>query len=674
MDHVFMSGFFEEVKRRKVYRVAVAYIIVAGGIIQIASAVFPAWELPNWSQRLLIVLLLSGFPIALILAWAFDVTPEGVRVTAPPPSLPAYHRGRRNLFILLTIGVMLSAITGFFLLPRASARKLDKSIAVLPFQNLSDDKENAYFADGIQDDILTNLSKIGELKVISRTSVMPYRGKATNVREIGKQLGVSNILEGSVRRSGNKVRVNVQLIDANSDEHIWANDYDRDITDVFAIQTDLAQKISDALQAKLSPAEKSRMERKPTENGEAYLAFVQAHNLSNAVEEFEKLKQSEQLYARAIQLDPRFALAIARYALLESWIVHTFERTTQRREKARALAQQALQLQPDLPEAHLAMGFSLYYGDNDFEGALKEFEIAQRGLPNEAEGYLALGSIQRRMGKWPESNASLEKAAILNPKDSWVLQNLALSYATLRDFGAANKTIDRGLKISPDNLGLWEIKAKLAVAEKGGLSVSEKAFQAAKSIPMNDETKLRIAGGRVDVFLLERKYQEALLEAESLSDGLLAGIPQALCGKYYLVGFARKALHDEAGARAALLKAKDLVEVLLKQSSDSPDLHIQLAKVLAYLGEKDAALTEARRATEILPESKDAFGGPEITEGVAEVYANVGENARAIELLDGLLSRPSPVTVALLKLSPAWDPLRKDPRFQALIDKHGAKA
>src|SRR5438309_993683 len=671
MEHVFMSGFFEEVKRRKVYRVAVAYIIVAGGIIQIASAVFPAWELPNWSQRLVIVLLLSGFPIALILAWAFDVTPQGIKTT-PMIAVPGAHR-RRNVIMLVATGVIISAAAGFFLLPRAIARKLDKSIAVLPFENLSDDKANAFFADGMQDDVLTNLSKIGDLKVISRTSVMQYRGKTTNVREIGKALGVSNILEGSVRRSGNKVRVNVQLIDASSDEHIWASDYDRDVTDVFAIQTDLAQKISDALQAKLSPAEKSRIGRKPTENGEAYLAFVQAHDLQNEFEDLEKLKQSEQLYARAIQLDPKFALAFARWSQLESWLVHSFERTAERRQKARTLAQQALQLQPDLPEAHLAMGFSLYYGDNDFEGALKEFEIAQRGLPNEAEGYLALGSIQRRMGKWPESHASLEKAAILNPKDSWVLQNLALSYATLRDFGAANKTIDRGLKVSPDNLGLWEIKAKLAVAEKGDLSVSEKAFQAAKSIPMNDETKLRIAGGRVDVFLLQRKYQEALQEAESLSDGLLAGIPQALCGKYYLVGFARKALHDEAGARAALLKAKDLVEVLLKQSSDSPDLHIQLAKVLAYLGEKDAALTEARRATEILPESKDAFGGPEITEVVAEVYATVGENARAIELLEGLLGRPSPVTVALLKLSPAWDPLRKDPRFQALIDKYGAK-
>jgi tetratricopeptide (TPR) repeat protein len=194
-----------------------------------------------------------------------------------------------------------------------------------------------------------------------------------------------------------------------------------------------------------------------------------------------------------------------------------------------------------------------------------------------------------------------------------------------------------------------------------------------KSMPMNNESKLKIASGRVDVFLLERKNQEGLREAESLSDDLLAGIPAALCGKYYLIGFARKALHDEAGARAAFLKAKDLLAAQLKQSPDSPDLRIQLAKVLAHLGEKDAALTEARRATETLPESKDAFGGPEITAGVAEVCGIVGENARAIELLDGLLGRPSPVTVPLLKLSPAWDGLRKDPQFQALIDKHSAK-
>jgi TolB-like protein len=373
MDHVFMSGFFEEVKRRKVYRVAVAYIIVAGGIIQIASAVFPAWELPNWSQRLVIVLLLSGFPIALILAWAFDVTPEGIKTT-PTIAVPGAHR-RRNVIMLVATGVIISAAAGFFLLPRAVARKLDKSIAVLPFENLSDDKENAFFADGMQDDILTNLSKIGELKVISRTSVMGYRGKTANVREIGKQLGVSNILEGSVRRSGNKVRVNVQLIDANSDEHIWASDYDRDVTDVFAIQTDLAQKITDALQAKLSPAEKSRMERKPTENGEAYLAFVQAHNLQDAMEDLEKLKQSEQLYERAIQLDPMFALAIARYSQLESWIVHIFERTPERREKARAGAARS--------------GRPLGIRQKPAASAFRRHEAARRALPGAGAGAVA---------------------------------------------------------------------------------------------------------------------------------------------------------------------------------------------------------------------------------------------------------------------------------------------
>src|SRR3954468_6219221 len=229
-----MSSFFEEVQRRKVYRVAVAYIIAAGFIIQIGSAVFPAWDLPNWTFRLVVVLLLIGFPIALILAWAYDITPQGIKVT---PTIPAATHRRRNLALLGVTGVVISAAAGFFLLPPAVAHKVDKSIAVLPFENLSEEKGNAFFADGIQDDLLTNLSKIGDLKVISRTSVMSYRGKTANVREIAKALGVSTILEGSVRREGNKVRVNVQLINTANDEHIWASNYDRDLTDVFAIQT-----------------------------------------------------------------------------------------------------------------------------------------------------------------------------------------------------------------------------------------------------------------------------------------------------------------------------------------------------------------------------------------------------------------------------------------------------
>jgi TolB-like protein/Tfp pilus assembly protein PilF len=668
-----MSGFFEEVKRRKVYRVAIAYAVASWALAQGLAQVLPVFEIPNSAIRVVITLMLVGFPVALVLGWIFDLTPQGIRAT---PSAAPRKQIRRSVLLLTGIGVIISAAVGFFVLPRASVHKVDKSIAVLPFQNLSDDNENAYFADGVQDDVLTNLSKIGDLKVISRTSVMQYRGQPTNVREIGKALGVSNILEGSVRRSGNKWRVNVQLIDANTDEHIWANDYDRDVTDVFAIQSDLAQKIAEALQAKLSPGEKSQMERKPTENGEAYLAFVQARNLSCAFEDFDKLKQSAQLYERAIELDPKFALALAGYSQLESWILHTFDRTPQRREKARSLAERALQLQPDLPEAHLALGYSYYYGDNNYDAALREFEIAQRGLPNESDAYLAIGAIQRRQGKWAESTANIEKSASLNPKDSWPLQNLADNYQMLRNYDQANKTLDRALALDPTAYGPLEVKSKLAIAEKGDFGAAEKAFEALKSVPMTNEQKLRIAGARVGILLLERKYKEGLQAAENLQDDQLAAAFQehAVGGKYYYIGFARKSLQDDAGARAAFLKSKSLLEAQLKQSPDEAEIHVQFAKVLAWLGEKEFALVEAQRATELLPESKDAFGGPEIAAGVAEVHAVLGENDRAIEILDGLLSRPSAVTVQGLKVNPIWDPLRNDPNFQALLTKYSGKA
>jgi TolB-like protein/Tfp pilus assembly protein PilF len=670
-----MTGFFEELKRRKVYRVAIAYVIGSWALAQGLAQVLPVFDIPNSAIRGVIALLLVGFPVALVLAWMFDITRTGIqRTSAVEPHPESKSRRRRNVILLGMGGATISIAAGLFLLPRAVAHKVDKSIAVLPFENLSDDQANAYFADGVQDDVLTNLSKIGDLKVISRTSVMQYRGRPTNVREIGKTLGVSNILEGSVRRSGNRVRVNVQLIDAITDEHLWANDYDRDVTDVFAIQSDLAQSIAQALQAKLSAGEKSQMTRKPTDNGEAYLAFVQAHDLSCAYEDIDKLKQSEQLYQRAIELDPNFALALARYSQLESWIARDVDRTAERREKARTLAERALELQPDLPEAHLARGYSYYWGDNNYDAALKEFEIAQRGLPNESEVYLAIGAIQRRQGKWAESTASMEKAVALNPKDWWSLQNLTHNYTMLREFAKANQTIDRALAANPAALGPWEVKSTLAISEKGDFSVAERAFEAVKSFPMTNEQKLKIGSGRADVFLLERKYSEGLQQAESLPDDQLAAYPKHLWAKYYCIGFARKALHDDSGARAAFLKAKTIAEENVQRSPDSEDAHLGLAKVLAQLGERESALREAQKATELVPESKDAFSGPEIASGVAEVYAILGDNDRAIETLDGLLSRPSGVTAQGLKLNPIWDPLRNDPRFQALIDKYGAKA
>src|SRR5437899_2255725 len=361
---------------------------------------------------------------------------------------------------------------------------------------------------------------------------MSYRGHTPNVREIGKALGVSTILEGSVRRAGNRVRVNVQLIDATTDEHLWASDYDRDLTDVFAIQTDLAQKIANELQAKRSPSEKAQIESKPTQNAEAYLAFVRAHDLqSSSYEDLGKLKQGEEAYERAITLDPNFALAFARYSQLESWIVHTFGRTSERREKARSLAVRAVQLQPQLPEAHLALGFVYYYIDNNFDAAAGEFEIAQRGLPNESEVYLALGAIQRRQGKWTESNASLEKAVTLNPKDTWSMQNLAINYEVQRNWDAANKILDRALLIAPNAFSLMEIKCKVAIEEKGDFSLAQKFLNGVDTSKLSPEIQGQLAAGRAQMFILLRQFSKAVGVAEKFPDAMLTTYPGALCGQ-----------------------------------------------------------------------------------------------------------------------------------------------
>jgi len=664
----FMSGFFEELKRRKVYRVAAAYIIAAGFIIQIASAVFPAWELPNWAFRFVVVLLLIGFPISLILAWAYDLTPQGIRATPAPRT----HR-RQNLIMLIAIGVVVSAVGGFFLFPRASARNVEKSIAVLPFQSLSDEKENAYFADGMQDDILTNLSKIGDLKVISRMSVMSYRGDGVrNAREIGKALGVATLLEGSVRRAGNRVRVNVQLINANNDEHIWAEDYDRDLTDVFAIQTDLAQKIASALQAKLSPNEKERFDRRPTQNPDAYLLFIQAHDYANRPDMLPDTSlKAEQLFEQATKLDPNFALAFAGLSMVESWLYHSSDPVPARREKARTAANEALRLQPDLPEGHLALGFSYYYGDRDYERALAEFEIAKRGLPNEAQAYMAIGAIQRRQGRWVESTANLEKAAELDPKNSSVLLNLGYNYMSTRNFEAADKIFDRGIEAAPESFGSRALKSELAIRWKGDVSVAEKELA---SMPPGVDPQGLVTLGRAGVLTLQRKFKEALQVIQQFRGETLLVRASTTCPKASLEGTLYLYLDDKVNAHSAFERARIIAEQLVRENPDDAARHGQLGLILAGLGQKDAAIAEGKRAVELLPESQDAFDGPDVTVVLAQIYAWTGESDEAFRLLDHLLVVPNGITVPGLKLDPVWDPLRKDQRYQALIDKYAPKS
>jgi serine/threonine-protein kinase len=665
-----MSGFFEELKRRKVYRVAIAYIVAGWALAQGLSQVLPVFEISNSAIRVVIVLLLIGFPFALVLAWVFDVTPQGIKVT--PTLVASSSPRRRNIAMLAVAGIIISAVVGFFILPRAAAHKIDKSIAVLPFQNLSDEKENAYFADGIQDDILTNLSKIGDLKVISRMSVMSYRGDGVrNARDIGKALGVATLLEGSVRRAGNRVRVSVQLINANNDEHIWAEDFDRDLTDVFAIQTDLAQKIASALQAKLSPTEKAQLDRRPTTDSDAYLLYVQAHDYANRPDMLRETSlKAEELYEKAIKLDPNFALALAGLSKIESWIFHSYERTAARREKARLNADEALRLQPDLPEGHLALGYSYYYGDRDYQRALTEFEIAKRDLPNEADAYLAIAAIQRRQGNWAESNANFEKSASLDPQNANVLWNLGANYMAQRDFETADKLFDRAIAADPQSFAANGMKSALAVAWKGDVGFAENRLS---SVPPGFDPEGLVTAARIWVLTLQRKFAEALQVAQQFRGETFTYPDRGPCPKAYLEGSLYLYQGDKEKAHAAFEQARIVAERLLRDAPDDPGRHAQLGAVLAGLGKKEEAINEGKKAVELLPESEDAFDGPQATAALAEIYAWVGEYDEALRLLDHLLNVPSGLTVWTLKLDPVWDSLRGDSRFQSLIDKYAAK-
>jgi TolB-like protein len=385
-----VNSFFTELRRLKVYRVAVSYGVVAWFLLQFSAVTLPAGGLPILALRCVIVLVLIGFPFALLFGWVFEFTPTGLHHTAEitPPSEGGRTkpRARKWLLLLAAVGLCVSLGAGALILPRAAIRRVEKSIAVLPFENLSDNKENAYFADGIQDDILTNLAKISDLKVISRTSVMSYRGNPKSVLQIAKALGVSTILEGSVQRDQqNRVRVNVQMIDAYNDRHLWAQVYDRELTDVFAIQSELAQKIATAFKATLSLDEQQRIERKPTQNSEAYFLALRAHEIFNRPDRHhDDVARAEALYEEAIALDPTFALADARLSHLESWSYYAIEPVPLRMRKAREAANEALRLQPDLAEAHLAIGLVHYYLDHDYDHALSELAIARNDLPNDA--------------------------------------------------------------------------------------------------------------------------------------------------------------------------------------------------------------------------------------------------------------------------------------------------
>jgi TolB-like protein/Tfp pilus assembly protein PilF len=665
-----MSSFFEELQRRKVYRVAAAYIVAAGFLIQIASAAFPAWELPNWSLRLVIALLLIGFPIALLFAWAYDITPQGIKGT---PKTPGAHR-RRNLILLIVTGVIVSASAGFFLLPRAVSHKVDKSVAVLPFQNLSSDPENAYFADGIQAEVLTRLAKIADLKVISRASTQQYESQPGNLAEIAKQLGVANILEGTVQKAADQVRVNVHLVNAQTGSQLWAETYDRKLSDIFAVESEIAKGIAESLQATLTGREEQALAARPTSNPEAYdaylrgLAYEARGNYSS-----DALYKAIDFYDLAVRLDPNFALAWARLSGAHALLYfNRGDTTAARRDAAKEALENAQRLQPDSPETLLFLGYYQYWVLRDYGMAKATFARVSKMLPGNSEVLYALGAIARREGHWDESVAYWERGLALDPRNTALLTEVAWTYAALRQFSAALKLYDRALVILPNELYLVASKASIYQAE-GNLQEAAKSL-----VQVNAQTDSDVAVRvKLTQLRLERNHTEAiqLVQARHARFHVASGIEKGF--KQMGLAWVQRVAGDTAQAKASAEQARNTLEPIRKEQPDNAFVSAALAVAYAMLDEKESALTEAQRAITLVPSSKDRLSGPGFEENLALVEMIIGENSRAIATLTRLLQTPyggwlyspTPITPALLKLDPIWDPLRADPAFQKLCEE-----
>jgi TolB-like protein/Tfp pilus assembly protein PilF len=557
---------------------------------------------------------------------------------------------------------------------KSSSAIPEKSIAVLPFENRSEDKANAYFADGIQDEILTRLSKIADLKVISRTSTQHYKSAPENLREIASQLGVAHILEGSVQKSGDAVRVNVQLIKAANDSHLWADTFDRKLTDIFSVESEVAKAIADQLRAHLTGREEQVIAAKPTNNTEAYDAYLRglAYTLRPQITTATSI--GAQKYLReAVRLDPKFALgwALLSYADALGYLTESLQPTVALREETRQAAETAFILQPNLGEAVLAKGYYHYSCLKDYDTAVRYFEQARQLLPNSSQIPESLAYVTRRRGQWDRSESYFNEAERLDPRNVSLLSQHALSYYCLRRFPEALRKLDQVLDITPDDLDTLVAKASIAQAE-GDLARAS-ALLAPLHPATDDPTALET---QVYQAILERRPAPViprLKEILAKPDPALGYINGEL--RFWL-GWAQEVAGDHAAAQESWRQARSELETFLKEQPGNYSLIGDLALTNMGLGDKAAALALAERAMAALPVEKDALSGFIPIEILARVAARTGEPDRAIAALQKLLSTPydgalprsnPPLTPALLRLDPMFDPLRNDPRFQKIV-------
>jgi TolB-like protein/class 3 adenylate cyclase/Tfp pilus assembly protein PilF len=608
-------------------------------------------------------------------------------VTVRPISAPRWPKYMLTAVLLVSAVALAISFSVFYrrgspAVTRSSSGKAadvglpiaEKSIAVLPFENRSEDKANAYFAEGIQDEILMRLSKIADLKVISRTSTQHYKSAPENLPEIAKQLGVADILEGSVQKSGDAVRVNVRLIKATNDSQLWADTFDRKLTDIFSVESEVAKAIADQLRAKLTGQEEQVIAAKPTDNPEAYDAYLRglAYSLKTANTPANALAAQKYL-KEAVRLDPKFALswALLSYVEARGYLTQALQPTPALREEARQAAETALTLQPDLGEAVLAKGYYHYFCLKDYDTAVRYFEQARQFLPNSSRIPESLAYVTRRQGQWDRSESYFNEAQRLDPRNVNLLTQYALSYIQLRRFPDALRKLDQVLDIAPDDINTLMFKAAIAQAE-GDLPRASALL--APLHPAADDTSALET--QVYQAILERRPAPIiprLKEILAKPDPTLGYLNGEL--RFYL-GWAQEVAGDHAAAQESWRQARSDLESFLKEQPENYFLMEDLAMTNTGLGDKAAAFKLIERAMAANPIEKDAPVGPRSLEVLARVAAQMGEPDRAIAALQKLVSIPyegamgaCPLTPALLRLDPMFDPLRNDPRFQKLCDK-----
>ncbi len=662
--------FFSELKRRNVYKIAVAYAVVGWLLIQIATQVFPFFQVPDWAIRLVVLLIVLGFPIALIIAWAFELTPEGLKRTDLGEQPPA-RTGRHAWIYIAIVGAVLSIalfFAGRYTAPNKQSTSIERSLAVLPFENLSENKENSYFVDGIQDEVITRLAKIGELRVISRTSTQRYKTRPGNLGEIARELGVSHLVEGTVQRVGDRVRINVQLIRAANEGHLWAEIYDRNLTDIFAVQSELATRIAQSLQATLSGDERKAVAEKPTSNLAAYDAYLRGIELdSRPGQTEENQRKTIDAYAEAVRLDPKFSQAWAALSRANASLYFLqFDTSAARKEAARSAAETATRLNPSSPETLLANAYYRYHVERDYDGARLLFEKIQRKAPSNSEALAALARIARRQRRWNDSVHLYEQAAQLNPRDLGLFMDRAWTFSMLRKYASTADMIAQALAISPDDPEVLVTKVRY-LQTTGDLPAARAVLARLPSGAAGGQSD----GQRFLQLLWERRFDDAALLMETQIAKQKSESPAAVPNSQVLLGDARSLGGNKEGAKQSYLAAKAGFEKLRQEEPESPFFAANLAFTEAGLGNKEAALREAERAVSLLPASEDPVFGPGMEEALAGVEAQVGEIERAITRIERLLTTPYgafPLNQTALRLDPTWDPLRSHPRFKAIVE------